>query len=234
VTAANLIVRGAEAHLLTDSAALSADGIVTNLDPKVVANRRLRLVIARNGLWWQTAGPTTRSWLDEQPDEDAAIEALPELMARLRADALSRYEPHPFNLFVAAWSPSRGRAEGYIIASEADGFAPGVEAGKAYLTGDYICPKVDRTFYPPLDASNWSPLPLLEAQRARLNPKGRYTVGGIALLTTVSEAGVSLHPLKQWPDEIGRPIDPLLERTGALSGDSWANPKESARTATGL
>jgi hypothetical protein len=168
-------------------------------------------VIARNGLWWQTAGPTTRSWLDEQPDEDAAIEALPELMARLRADALSRYEPHPFNLFVAAWSPSRHRAEGYIIASEAGGFAPGVEPDHPYLTDNYICPKVDRSFYPPQDSETWNPLPLLEAQRARLNPKGRYTVGGIALLTTVSEAGVSLHPLKQWPDEIGRPIQPHAE-----------------------
>jgi hypothetical protein len=64
-----------------------------------------------------------------------------------------------------------------------------------------------------MDASTWNPLPLLEAQRARLNPKGRYTVGGIALLTTVSEAGVSLHPLKQWPDEIGRPITPACMET---------------------
>jgi hypothetical protein len=234
MTAANLFVRGAEAHLLTDSAAAGADGIVTSLRPKVVANRRLRFAIARNGLWWETSETIIRSWLARQPDEDAAIEALPQLMRRLRTDALAHYGPERFNIFVAAWSPARRRAEGYIVASEADGFAPGVEPDHPYLTDNYISPKVNRSFYPPQHSEAWNPLPLLEAQRARLNPKGRYTVGGIALLTTVGEAGVSLHPLKQWPDEIGRPIDPLLERTGALSGDSWANPKESARTATGL
>jgi hypothetical protein len=212
MTAANLFIAGAEAYLLTDTATLrEPDWAVSEFRSKVVAGESLRMAITRNGVQWPGDNALVAAWLDEQPDEEAAIEALPELSRRLRSafEAIGYQSelPMTFNLFVAVWSPERLRPEGYIVASHADGFAPGVQPDYAYLSGHYICPKVDRRFYPP-QTGDWDPLDLLEAQRARLNPRGRYTVGGTAHLTIVSEAGVSKTVLREWPDEIGRRIEP--------------------------
>jgi hypothetical protein len=222
MTAANLIVAGAEAYLLTDTATLrEPTWAVSEFRSKVVASDRLRLAITRNGVQWPGDNALVAAWIDEQADEDAALEALPELTRRLRsafeAIGYQSEQPMTFNVFVAVWSPLRRRAEGYIVASHADGFATGVQPDHAYLSGHYICPKVDRCHYPPKDGSEWDPLQLLEAQRARLNPRGRYTVGGTAHLTVVSEAGVSRTALREWPDEIGRRIEPFRSRSAPSS-----------------
>jgi hypothetical protein len=223
MTAANLIVAGAEAYLLTDTATLrEPTWAVSEFRSKVVASDRLRIAITRNGVQWPGDNALVAAWLDEQPNEDAAIEALPELSRRLRsafeAIGYQSEQPMTFNLFVAVWSPARRRPEGYIVASHADGFAPGVQPNHAYLAGQYICPKVDRRHYPPDEGGgDWDPLRLLEAQRARLNPRGRYTVGGTAHLTVVSEAGVTATMLRHWPDEIGRRIEPTATRQRAAS-----------------
>jgi hypothetical protein len=255
VTAANLFVCDRAAYLLTDSAIYDQETYcLTGLRRKVFACSERRFALCSNGSSWGAPfNDAIGAWMEDRESAEDARLSLPALVLQLAVDLKQiecekrlpaiDHERH-FNLFMAMWSEERRRAEGYVIGSRTPApFAPpaqGLLGGCVYAIDRHVAPCWSREL-PAFDPAEpeTSGLALLEAQRASrdirpAHPQGVHLVGGTAYLTRVSEAGVSTITLRQWPDEIGRPIDPLLERTGALSGDSWANPKESARTATGL
>jgi hypothetical protein len=235
MTAANLVVAERAAYLLTDSATYATDGAVLDLRPKVIASPELRIAIAGNGETWDTKEFITRCWMGLQPSSDGAIAALPQLVGILKADLEAYYRrhqtpmrpasewppPHVFHLFATVWSQERQRPEGYAISSRGAAFYPhsAVLSGCVYQMKRHIQPP----FAGPLSQDPYSEqfdperdgLALIEAQRRWVDADGRHIVGGTAQLTTVSEVGVTTTVLREWPDEIGRRIEPNPERLPA-------------------
>jgi hypothetical protein len=230
MTAANLIVRERAAYVVTDTAVYRPDGVLLEFASKVFTSPRLRIAITGCGVTWGSKKAVIDSWMGAMVDEDRAVEAMPALTmtlwADLKAELRSRgvtVDPNAwpplnyFELIVAVWSERRQRAEGYAVASRGATFYPDikVESGRVYQLAQRIQPPAELGDDPSLfdeDHAERDGLALLEEQR-RYVDGGRYLVGGTAHLTTVSEAGVSRTVLREWPDEIGRRIDP--SRDGA-------------------
>jgi hypothetical protein len=228
MTAANLIVRERAAYLLTDSATLrERDRTVLSLRRKVVASPGLRMAITGSGETFDAAEEIKRTWLAEQADEDAAVTALPLLVAMLNFGLKAHYRsrgwpmrpandwppPHCFHLYVAMWSEARRRPEGYAISSRGQAFYPHIEVvnGCVYRMAQSINPPAEPCEDPERDG-----LALLERQRAIVDEmSGAHIIGGTAQLTKVSEAGVTTTVLREWPDEIGRRIQPNAKASRA-------------------
>jgi hypothetical protein len=215
MTAANLVVRERAAYLLTDSATYRPDGTIIDLKPKVIASPELRVAIATAGVVWGTMDAVIRRWLGMRRSSDEAASAIPMLIAMLRADRDADYRRRGvsmdekawppqgvFRLVAATWSAERRRPEGYTACSR--GWLP------QGPTERFIQPPEDggldvygADFDPERDG-----LALLEAQRGFVDAYAGHIVGGTAYLTTVSECGVTTTVLREWPDEIGRRIEP--------------------------
>jgi len=227
MTAAHLIIGECAAYLLTDSATYRPDGTVIDLRPKVITSTELRLAVCGNGETWEAKPSLIKRWLSEQPSADAAIEALPSLVAILRADFEALYArhglpcplhdsdawpPRMFNLFVAIWSEGRQQPEGYAISSRGSafyGYLEKVLSGGVCRVKAHIQPPAELVFDP--NHAERDGLALLEVQRRYAMPDGTYIVGGTAQLTTVNEAGVLTTVLRQWSDGIGQRINPIAE-----------------------
>jgi hypothetical protein len=221
VTAANLIVCERAAYLLTDSATYRSDGTIIDLQSKVVTAPELRIAIASAGEVWDTKDDLIREWIGWAGSADKAVGEFPTLVALLNDDLKDYYRrhgtpmrpasewppQHVFRLVVAIWSAERRQPEGYAICSR--GWLP------QGPTLRFIQPPEDGglDFYSPDFDPERDGLALLEAQRRFVDAYGGHIVGGTAQLTTVTEASVSTVTLKQWPDEIGRPITPACMET---------------------
>ena len=225
MTACNLIVADRAAYLLTDMATYRADGIVTALKTKVVAHPSLGLAMTATGPAWDSSQDLMKSWMGELHSADHASETLPRLVAMLEADRCADFQRRGlalddrawppqgvFRIVVALWSESRRRAEGYQFCTDPQ-FRP---QGRVDLT---LQPfprngRLDHYLSPSFDAAAFDPerdgLEMLETQRRDYTDpfRGYHTVGGTAQLTIVDESGVISRPLRQWPDEIGRRIEP--------------------------
>jgi hypothetical protein len=238
VTAASLFVCDRAAYLLTDSAIYDQETYcLTGLTRKVFACSERRFALCSNGSSWGAPfNDAIEAWMSQRESAEDARLSLPALVLQLAVD-LKQIECEQrlpaidhvrhFNLFLAMWSEERRRPEGYVIGSRTPApFAPpaqGLLGGCVYAIDRHVAPccSLGAAGLPAFDADDpeTSGLALLEAQRARrdirpAHPQGVHLVGGTAYLTTVSEAGVSTITLKQWPDEIGRRIEParrLLE-----------------------
>ena len=207
--AANLMVRDEPAYLLTDSAALDENGHAVSFEPKVGLFRSLA---ACHRAEWNGLGHgkgnhsrmdgSASGWGSRTSRATGPASGVPRRFGALVRLAGVAAEVQSFRGAVVFQA---GRAEGYILASHAGGFAVNVEPDHAYLPEQFICPRVDRAFYP--ENPELGDLRLLEAQRGRRNPRGRYTVGGSAHLTIVRASDVQSCVLRQWPDVIGQSID---------------------------
>jgi hypothetical protein len=233
MTAANLFVADRAAYLLTDSAIYDQETYcVRSLKRKVFACPERRFALCSNGSSWGAPfNDAIEAWIAQRESAEDARLSLPSLVLQLAVDLKQielqqnlpkiDHERH-FNLFLAMWSEERRQPEGYVIGSRTPApFAPpaqGLLGGCVYAITRHVAPccSAGAAGLPEFDpnAPETTGLALLEAQRARrdirpAHPDGVHLVGGTAYLTTVSEAGVTTTVLREWPDEIGRPIDPL-------------------------
>jgi hypothetical protein len=118
------------------------------------------------------------------------------------------------NLFIAVWSEARHQPEGYLLATakvaDEGAFPDHVRPLRLHGAREYISPNVGQSFY---GAAAFDPqkdgVALLEAQRLTKDEHGRHPAGVAAELTVVSEEGVTTTVLREWPDEIGRRIEPF-------------------------
>jgi hypothetical protein len=217
MTACNLIVRPEAAYLIADTAVMDDGHALTGLQSKVAASDRLRLAIAITGRASSTFSDTLASWLEVQPGQGAALEALPLLLADLSAsrdavDAALLIEPgsrrQTIGLAVALHSKATGKPEGYVIASDST-LHRGLRAMTARRTGQFINPQVPGVFL-----GGWPFAPradgrdLLFRQRGTEHHASRdCIVGGSGELATVTAAGVKVETICRWPDRIGERID---------------------------
>jgi hypothetical protein len=235
VTAANLFVRDRAAYLLTDWASYRPDGVVLALKPKVIEFPELRLAMMCSGETWETRTPIVKAWMERSANADAGVRSLPALASVLRADLADDYRRRGlsvpsgkewppqayFDLYVAIWSAERHRPEGYAISSRGWHF-PSIRElpGQLYQIERHIQPPYKDELAPDPYSPEFEPerdgLALLEAQRRYVNHYSGHIVGGAAQLTIVSEEGVSSMMLREWPDGIGRRIEPSRDNEREL------------------
>ncbi|GJE46194.1 hypothetical protein [Methylobacterium soli] len=223
MTAINAIALGARGRLITDTAAYDRHGVVTAFVNKTVVVPHLGMVFATRGAL------ATRRTLSEELEAFASFDAViaeggEVLREAYQAGAFAfagAWEDN-FDLIMVGWSPSRRQAEAYTLSSLSHGgstpfafrqlsliLAPDLDDSAMRRIGL----KVGRSFDTSRPAHTL--LEAIELQRRTPGPVGSgsaaetaYVVGGAAVLTEVSEAGIAQRIVKRWPDEVGRRIEP--------------------------
>lgn len=232
MTAANLLVRGDTAFLLTDSAAVDClDGrlLAEGFKPSIFSEARLVMIWTGNGYGSETRDAATAGrdrlhdafaslGIDQRATDQASILVAVPAALRLMHEENVRHvgdcDDAHLNIMVAASSDGAGAA--YVATSDPDAGLPPFEltrvaclnaAGRA--GADEI--KLIRSFgeSPALaDAARFNPwrdgFRLLNAQREACRAAGGWkAVGCKAYLTSVSPRGITTHLIGHWPDRKG-------------------------------
>lgn len=215
MTAVSMFVQRAAAHLVTDAAFYSPDGVMHSACSKVATIGRLRLAVAVSGaaMPWQVIAYLARCETQEE-----VLQTLPGSAGGLRIE-LAQNNPtweavpgrsslNEFQLFLALWRDTADRPEGYVLSTE-----------QAWIGGDYepyTLREVEQLAAPPpvgvppfADLEQFKPDSdggrILDAQRAYRN-EGSCYVGGFGEVTTVSRTGIVTRRVRSWPDRLGEPI----------------------------
>jgi hypothetical protein len=194
----------------------------------------LPIAIARTDRGCPAASHSTTSrWLEGLSSADEGLATLPRLVDLLKDDlhaCAQRYgwadgweSNRHFVLLLAMWSEERRRPEGYAVSS-----LPHAAMMQHYLqvvgatvlrelTGgvwqirQHVSPPVEFSF--DCNDAERDAVALLEAQREltfnaipEIGPI--HTVGGTACVITASEHGLGIRFPEQWPDQVGRRIQP--------------------------
>ncbi len=222
-------------HLITDAAHYDMEGVVCSIASKVEELPNSGCVFALRGASYATI--PLRFLLSRLRSLDAVTNALPGIISVIDGtfDDLTAGQAQPeqrhFEVTVAGWSDRMqslvvGIATTYEPSDPNDplgfSFQPGYETGVPfYAPPAVMIPPVDfphaigREIETQEDIDSLDPavdgLAMFEAQRrypALFAGDVQYLVGGFAELTTVRREGVTRRILKEWPDEVGRPLQP--------------------------
>lgn len=240
-----LIQQTGAVHLITDGASYTPDGILVDVSSKITEIPWARSAFYIRGASWPTL--TIKHLAAEVETFDQFCDVLPSIMEGAMqgfdhvtcgvADPVTRH----FEITCIGWSQRMGKVTAAIAAtwapndpddvtglSQANGYEQ-YQLMIAPLAG--MEPVIDataalgRAIETPEDLEAMDiekdGLALIEAQRRlpfKMHGRPAYLVGGIAELTTVTEAGVSRKTLTVWPDRIGEPIQP----EGAVSVEELA------------
>ena len=238
MTAMNIIVqaKAGTAYLLTDTAAYTPDGVVRTFHPKVLTlaiGSKSFAAIATTGM---SAQPAWRCRLADQRAESVedVLRALPEAFRDVECElkasgAAEDCGTGHMSAVVAVFDGERREASGYAISNDTFLFPPGKAVpyrlqpvlkyltryrGQPFPRGTDMC-----------DPRRWDPrrdaAALIQAQRADefgLEGGTFVGVGGRAILTTVSAAGVEHQVVTAWGDCAGRQIDRSLDQRSSFLG----------------
>ncbi len=217
MSAANIVVQGAKAHLLTDSGFFWDDGRLATLGSKVVEMAGVRAAVSTRGSLLPEA--LAREINHANP---ASLADLIGRLAEIFSAAVTIYTKAgaSSSLFMVYHSLETGRAGGIYMGSCTFGmpdwykpftplpitemFAPGLDATEAL--GRSVDVSDPSTFDAERDG-----LALVTRQRAtpwRLFGKGNEAirVGGEVRLTTVSADGLETRVIGGWSDRVGERI----------------------------
>ncbi|WP_192710209.1 hypothetical protein [Methylobacterium sp. OAE515] len=212
--------------MVTDTASYTPEGAPVGFVSKAIALPHLGLVFA-------SRGATVARWAFAEE-----LEAFASFDAIVAGAAAALEEAHElsafggdFELALMGWSAARRRVELHTLASRDSADVPAftlqhMQAYFAPMPEDEalrrIGLKVGRTFdvsrpaeklRQVIELQRDTPAPFLSA--APDAPVG-HTIGGAVVLTEVSEAGVTQQVIHRWPDEIGRPLEPVSPRPPQL------------------
>jgi hypothetical protein len=218
LTAINALARGSRAFLLTDTAAYGFDGVVTQFLAKVVTFPHIRCAFAARGCLKAIQTMAEELAPAQSFDDLIATSARPLREAHEAGSFDWGEEAEPeFELVVVGMSEARRRAEAYIITSVERGEAkPFVFRRHDIITAPSVAPEAMRAggLFRGGDPAE-DLLALAEVQRAAAHPIAtvrpddrHFVVGGSAVLTEISEAGISQRVLRVWPDRVGERIQP--------------------------
>lgn len=222
MTAINAIASGARGRLMVDAAAYDREGVMVGFVNKAMAVPHLGMAFATRG-----AVATRRTMAEELEAftsfDDVVTGAPAALREAYDAGAFwSEDSETEFDLVLLGWSAARRGVELHTLSSVAHGGVPpftlqAMAITLAPLPDDEalrgIGLKVGRTF--DLSRPAEKLLDVIELQRRTLGPIGTRpgaphgcAIGGAAVLTEVSEAGVVQRVVRRWPDQVGTRITP--------------------------
>ena len=224
MTAINIIVSGDVAHVLSDGAFCSSDGIVRQIAPKVSLLPHIPAVVGILGNSVMLQGVTSEIQIT-CPNFEAIVQKL-EPTARVMHDRTAGYVSSAglathFEIMVVGWSEVRQSFEIYTLHNREN------EEG-AWVVRQSDDPGGRITPAPPIellnaqgwdlqDFSQFDPevhgILLLSAQRTMKNVQTtdgvpRRFVGGFAQLTTLERDRITSRILKRWNDTVGAEIIP--------------------------
>ena len=229
--------KGPRALILNDTAGLDGDGIVRGWVTKVITVPHLRMAVTTRGAIAALPHITT-DLVAEFPTFDAVVEGVPEFLARAHDHLMMRLADQAgcgeIDLGIVGWSTARRRCEAYAL-STLD--YPGAPAFTLQRNDVFLAP------VPPLADMEAAGivsggrlvdvkpeamlLTALELQRLQRVPLGgmvgeaeHHIVGGHAVLTEITESGISQRIARTWPDRIGEQIAP--EPPAFFSGNAPA------------
>lgn len=217
--------KGRRALIVNDTAGLDGDGIVRGWVSKAITVPHLRMVITTRGA--VAALPHLATDLAaEFPTFDAVVDGLAGFLAHAHDHLMMRLADQAgcgeIDLGVVGWSTSRRQCEAYAVSTLDH---PGWPAFTVQRHDVFMAPT------PPLaelEAAgilsggrilDHDPeamlLTILELQRRQRVPlagmfdgQAQHIVGGHAVLTEITEFGITQRIARTWPDRIGQRIDP--------------------------
>lgn len=230
MTAINMIRQRRRAVILTDGAGYDANGVVRAFYQKAIAIPHLRAAVAVRGSA-NAVGVLAAAF-------GARFTTFDDLVANGGAVAQSVYDEFfamftnygetEIEIHLAGWSEARNRPETYVMASDEapslavmemlpwtfteadDCSAAPLPTDEAMAAQGLSVSAVER-FDPVSDG-----LRVMEAQRrtrgsalSRGNGVEVYCVGGFAMLTEITESGVSQRIIHRWNDRVDELIDPF-------------------------
>lgn len=207
------------AFLMADGAVYDRQGVLTDIRSKIVLLPHLKAAGSCRGnllplALMSTAVEDFTSWDDFRPNAPAVFAAMDALM--------SRAVPGRFYEFtLVGWSDDRDRAELIFYATHNE-FPDAWSRGGPTLLTDFMVPRGpglgDALTIEPID---FDPIrhgvPAFDAAHRTLadlhcgqepEPLMAYSVGGFLQCVTITPHGMRSEFLREWPDEMGRPIQP--------------------------
>lgn len=222
MTAMNLIVqpKARAVYLLTDTAVIrKRDGALVDFIAKVVPVRAAGQVVAAIAVSGRLEVEFLKAEMAKVGPSSVQdfLDRFPDVFRRTEAAIMAKAEGGSMAAVVAAFDHSRSLPLGFGIANDNSLFAPSHRPYELKRLAQHITEfspenvQLRQTDF--RDPAVWSPerdgLALIEAQRLDLGFAGeRYSIGGKAVLTRLDASGITSKVLKEWPDRIGRPIDP--------------------------
>lgn len=210
-------------EVLTDGAVYTEDGCLVDITRKIFPNRCKPAAVTGRGN--HLAVLTIATWVNfiiaGAPSVD---EAFVEIDAGLRSmeHAADGRTPHPVEILVACISESRGPVNVYFASADIWGTATpwrlhiaSQEFGGATKISEVELASEGITRGSIDNGLEYIGVRLFDAFRTRkgTNPAAPdrpaiYGVGGQLDYTVISKDGVSVRTLHEWPDEVGKPIEP--------------------------
>ena len=214
MTAINVFIRHAAAHVLTDGAFYQPDGTVTSVQQKPMILAPLNMVLAGRGQAFVM--PILAAHINEVFDSfDATIAGLPDAfrhcIGHLREhEPFRRYADDPYELFVAGFSEAQGRPELHVMFNHGQ---HGLPILTPILELDSAVTPCDPAFVEHLGREGFEAgesfdpisdgLRLLRAQRAAswrgIGGGVVQAVAGFAQLTSVYADRIETRILERWP-----------------------------------
>jgi hypothetical protein len=217
-------------HVLTDGGFFHEDGVLAGVRRKLFASDTFPLVIACRG---RPAGRIAEivgemeSYFERHAvtrSMDACLAAIGDYFRELQA----RSDPFEAEFLLAAFSETGGPCHFFIHCHGRYDFPAfslcslgnDIQAGPPVSLDDLAAvgvttPDIVRPDFPPLHGATLMQIARRKLEAVPETGMSMHLVGGHCELATVSADGVEIRTLCRWPDEIGKPIDPTLERMPA-------------------
>ena len=216
------------AFLMADAAVYDRNGVLTDIRSKTVLLPHMKAAGSCRGnllplALMSTALEDFANWDAFRPNAPAVFQAMDLLM--------SAVVPGRFYEFcLVGWSDDRGRAEVVFHATHPQ-IPPGFNVGGPTLITDCLIPRgpgLEELFeiepavfdpvangLPAFDVAHRTPADLHCGQEP--DPLMAYSVGGFVQCVTITPDGIRSEILREWPDEVGRPIEPHKEAVRCLA-----------------
>lgn len=244
--------KGPRALIINDTAGLDADGIVRGWVTKLITVPHLRMAITTRGAVAALPHLAT-DLVAEFPTFDAVAEDVPGFLARAHDHLMMRLADQAgcgeIDLGIVGWSTARRQCEAYALSTLDH---PGWPAFTVQRNDVFLAPTPPLTEMEAagilaggriLDRDPEGMLMVaLELQRRQRLPlvgmfgdRAHHIVGGHAVLTEITEAGITQRIARTWPDRIGERINPGSPATVPPSQPATAGmPRAQRRTAEAL
>ena len=241
MTAMNAFARPDGAYLIADTGQYQSDGTISGFANKVARSNRLSFMIGHSGMPGPNCQANLEHMLEGCEDQAEVMARIPGLLRDLEADAedlrqahyasnkraiargypesdLPAEFPSGIRLFMAWWDQDLGHGRCAAMSSVDNHLSEGIAAFELKRFGTLFTPALEQdkwpghTFEPMADAKRLAPL-----QRRAKFTNGAHMVGGDFVLYRASATGIAFEIVKNWPDEVGQPVN-LAEPRSSLGG----------------